>query len=135
MATELDLQRAGLSAREARIIYGYCVKSAQRVGVTAEDIADLVCKALVNVPEYKERLRKYIMNQPLVITTRQLQDIDWCMGYHENFNHGADGHNRMKTVAAMARALGFTRDDNGAVVIPAGVTVDDGPATGRGSGT
>lgn len=73
------------------------------------------------------------MNPGLVITTRQLQDIDWCMTYNDKFNHGADGHNRMNTVAVMARALGFTRDANGEVVIPAGVTVEDGPTTGKGS--
>lgn len=72
------------------------------------------------------------MNQPLVITNRQLQDIDWCMTYSEKFNHGADGHNRMNTVALMAKALGFERVD-GEVLIPAGATVDDGPTTGKGS--
>lgn len=74
------------------------------------------------------------MNPGLVITNRQLQDIDWCMTYNDKFNHGADGHNRMNTVAAMAIALGFHYSDNGRKLeIPVGVTVDDGPTTGKGS--
>ncbi len=39
------------------------------------------------------------------LTERQNQDVEFCTLYRTKFGHGADGHNRMITVAELAERL------------------------------
>lgn len=70
------------------------------------------------------------MEHILVITPRQLKDIIFCMEYTHNYNHGADGHNRMNTMTAMAEFIGFYWNEEGNTVeIPNTVRVEDNPTS------
>lgn len=47
-----------------------------------------------------------------ILTIREMQEIQFCLTYAEQFNHGAPGHNRMMLIAKLARELGYTIEDN-----------------------
>lgn len=47
------------------------------------------------------------MDNQLVLTERELQEIGMAMTYSQDFNHGTDGHNRLNLVTKLALAAGF----------------------------
>lgn len=67
----------------------------------------------------------------LVITTRELKEIDHALYYEQNLAHGTTGHNQLMLLAKFARHLGFHFSDK--LEIPDTVIADDGPKTGQGS--
>lgn len=63
------------------------------------------------------------MSNPIVLSERELKEIELCMHYAENLRHGTAGHNRMLLIADLAHANGFIlRGDD--LTVPDNVTVE-----------
>jgi len=57
------------------------------------------------------------MNRP-EITERQWKEIEFCIVYSDDFNHGSTNHNIMNIVAIMARAIGEFIVDGELKIVP-----------------
>lgn len=42
-------------------------------------------------------------NKEPTFTEREINEIKFCVMYAEEFSHGADGHNRMRLIAKLAK--------------------------------
>lgn len=134
---ELNLRKAGLSDDEAKAVYRLCVSTAANAALSVADLADMTIRTVLNVPEYKERLLKIAMpseKEKLVITSRELKEIDHALYYALECAHGTTGHNQLMLIAKMAKHLGFIKLPISTQVPMGGsVIVDDGPATRMGN--
>ena len=54
------------------------------------------------------------MNDKVVLTQREHDEIKWAMLYRSHFSHGTAGHNQLRIIAKLAEALGFelNREDD-----------------------
>lgn len=66
------------------------------------------------------------MNNPITLTYREVKEIQLCMYYIENLQHGTVGHNRMILIAKLAHAVGFVGGETtGALIIPENVKEEE----------
>lgn len=77
------------------------------------DPKDTVC-----VDFYGDGVAHILLREDIYLTKREIKELQHCMYYAENCNHGADGHNRMNLVAKLAHALGIEFNSEFGVGIP-----------------
>lgn len=125
----LALSHFGFTTAEAIRVIDWAVKRAAESPQMAVDLIHDIFNDLAAGLTTRERVLRE-MEHIVVITTRQLKEIDFAMKYVSEYNHGTPSHNHLVLVAALAEGMGFVRNGNGNLEIPQRVRVEDGPQTG-----